>query len=202
MKFAFCTEDSSDAEILRALMSRVCGQEILIHEREYRVPLGGWNKVLELASVFSRAAFNSDARGVVFAIDADAGEPLHEVSHEQLPVEGCRHCGLVRAARVDEVLSWSRPGLPPLRFFFTVPVRTLETWLLAARGARIPGDASTFGRTGAERRQLKRLLYGSEAPVREHRIEVGLAAVRDGDLDLLSSISPSFAMFRSSLLGL
>lgn len=200
MKLAFCTEDESDAEILRALVSRLLGEEVTALVQHYRFERGGWSKALKLAPIIAAAVYRTDATGALFAIDNDEAEPVHDETHEVAPVNTCRYCALVSAAQVERVLAWPRPGLAPLRFFFAVPVRTIESWLVLARPRpSVPESAQTLGRTASERRELKRLVYGTDRPDQALMIKRGRELVAGADLDALARTSPSFALFRLQL---
>ncbi|MDP3154702.1 MAG: hypothetical protein Q8N23_18635 [Archangium sp.] len=200
MKFAFCSEDRSDDEILRAFAERVLGESIealptnLLLGRS-----GGWQDALKLAPFIAKAIFPTEAHGAVFVIDND-GAPLHEPGHEQEPSAACRLCALRLAAAVREVASWPRPQLPPLQFVFAVPVQVLETWLLLA-DRRFPHNKQphAFGTTGQERRELKRILYGDERATRDQRLAIGLPIARSFDVAATSALSASLADFGQQL---
>ena len=197
MKLAFCTEDPSDEVLLLAFVRRLTGHMIEAHQQRYRIERGGWNKALQLAPIVANAVFNSDALGAVFAIDNDAAEPLHDPSHANVP--GCRHCALVSAAAVPDVLLRERPGLPPLRFVFVVPVRTIETWLCLIDQRMSKHEALLVGRLPAERRRLKQLAYGTERPDQELMQRRGLELIEKADLQQLKLASPSFAQFATDV---
>lgn len=194
MKLAFCTEDVTDEVILSALLRRLTNLKFEIHSREYRIERGGWTKALQLAPIVARDVFRSDASGVVFAIDNDDAEPLHDSTHVNA-TEGCRWCALWSAARVGEILQWDRPGLPKLQFLFVVPVRTIETWLALAAGTLRGRDALSFGRSSVQRRELKEFVYGPAPHDRETMTKRGLEIVQTANLETLRGASPSFAQF-------
>lgn len=193
MKLAFCTEDLSDEVFLSEFIRRLTNRELEVHSRQYRIERGGWTKALQLAPIVARDVFRSDADGVVFAIDNDDAEPLHHSVHTDSP--GCRWCMLRRAAGVDEILRWERPGLPGLQFVFVVPVRTIETWLALAAGVLRERNPLSFGKSPRERRELKGLVYGAEPHDRETMMTRGLQIIRSTDLGALRLASPSFAHF-------
>jgi hypothetical protein len=201
VKLAFCTEDLTDEVILLRLAERILGRPIEAHWRRYRFERGGWAKALKLAPIIARDVFRSDADGAIFAIDNDEGEPLHSREHAAKSVKGCRHCELVGKAGVEEVRSWFRPGLGPLKFFFVVPVRVLETWLLLSRNDEFPGDPLQYGRTAQQRRHLKHLLWKTEKPDQELMMTRGSELVAEADLTRLAQRSPSFHLFRDQLLA-
>lgn len=200
MKLAFCTEDLTDEVLLLAFMNRLGTARFEAHDGRYRLERGGWTKALALARYVARNAFHSTADGAVFAIDNDDAEPLHASTHED--EDGCRHCLLRKRASVDEVVAWSRPELPKLKFLFVVPVRTIETWLCIAAGALRDENPDTFGRTPTERRRLKLLAYGTEHPDQDLAQSRGLALIRDANLTTLRERSASFRLFADDTIAL
>jgi hypothetical protein len=198
MKLAFCVEDDTDEDVFRLLLSRVWKTEVVPDEQPYRFPRGGWAKALQLAPIIARAAHHRGLDGAVFAIDNDGAAPTHLPAHQEV-VTGCRLCELRVAARSHEPLSWKRPGLPPLRYLFAVPVQTLETWLLLARGHDFKGPAESLGSDPSGRAKLKRLLYGMEHPDRDTMRRAALPIIESFDIDVLAKLSPSFGAFLMQL---
>jgi len=164
VKFLFCVEDDSDAAIFEALLTNLFGTQVQAQPGEFRLRRGGWNSVLALAPAVARKAHGAGMDGALFAIDNDGAEPLHSSAHETTPADECRVCALRIAARIEEPLSWPRPELPSLKYLFAVPVQALETWLLHAKDHRFKGPADELGKDASGRRELKRLLYGSDQP--------------------------------------
>ena len=202
MKFAFCSEDRSDDEILRALAERILGEAIealpinLVARRS-----GGWQEALKIAPVIARAVFRTEAHGALFVIDNDGATP-HEEGHEQAPPSDCRVCALRNATRVAvrEIAQWPRPALPPLQFVFAVPVQVLETWILIA-GQRFPSNKQphAFGKNASERRELKKILYGDEHATRDQRRAICLPIAQQCDVAAASGVSASLADFGQQL---
>lgn len=199
MKLAFCSEDQTDTSVLRALAERCCEEPVELALQEYVLPRqGGWTKATELAPKIARAVFRTDAHGAVFVIDCDGSVP-HDESHQRSPHQECRHCGMVRAARLDEVLGWARNGLPPLQFILAVPVQVLETWLLLASSSFPTHAPATYGRNATERKTLKRTLYGTERPDRGLMERIAVPIAKNLEPQRLSSLSPSFHSFKQQL---
>jgi hypothetical protein len=196
MKLAFCVEDDTDEEVFRVLLSRAWKTEVVADELRFR--RGGWANALQLAPIIAKAAHQRGLDGAVFAIDNDGAMPTHQPSHQE-PTPGCRLCELRAAARIQEPLSWQRPGLPPLRYVFAVPVQAVETWLLLARGHDFKGQAESLGHEPNGRRKLKKWLYGDETPDRETMRHAALPIARSFDLEALAKVSPSFEAFLSQL---
>jgi hypothetical protein len=198
MNLAFCVEDDTDEDVFRVLLSRILGRDVVPSETQYRFPRGGWTNALRLAPSIARDAYNKGLDGALFAIDNDGATPTHSTAHEE-GTEGCLFCKLRAAARVDEPLSWPRQGLPRLRYFFTVPVQTLETWLLLGKGHDFKGEGETLGRDHTGRAKLKRLLYGVEHPDRDTMRKTALPIAQSLNVNVLTKISPSFADFLTQL---
>jgi len=198
MKLAFCVEDDTDEEVFRILLSRVWKTEVVLDDQPLRFRLGGWTNALKLAPIIAKAAHQRGLDGAVFAIDNDGAAPTHLPSHQDA-VPGCRLCELRTAARIQEPLSWPRPGLPPLRYVFAVPVQTIETWLLLARGHDFKGQVESLGRDPNGRAKLKKWLYGMEHPDRDTMRSAALPLAKAFDFEALAKVSPSFAAFLSQL---
>ncbi|HVG63714.1 MAG TPA: hypothetical protein VNA24_34435 [Hyalangium sp.] len=198
MKLAFCVEDDTDEDVFRVLLSRIWKTEIIPHKVQYRIRRGGWASALELAPRVAREAHRGGLDGAVFAIDNDGAHPTHSPAHKEV-VKGCRFCELHAAAQINEPLSWPRPGLPALRYFFAVPVQSLETWLLLGRGHDFKGDSEVLGRDPAGRAKLKRLLYGMEHPDRDTMRKAALPLAESLDVGALAKTSSSFADFLTQL---
>ncbi|WP_224240360.1 hypothetical protein [Hyalangium gracile] len=198
MKLAFCVEDDTDEEVFRVLVSKALGTEVVPSETQYRFARGGWTNALRLAPIIAKDAYHKGLDGALFAIDNDGAAPTHSVTHNDA-AKGCRLCELRTAARIHEPLSWPRQGLPALRYLFAVPVQTLETWLLLARGHDFKGESETLGRDQPGRAKLKRLLYGMEHPDRDTMRSAALPIAESLDVNALAEVSPSFADFFSQL---
>jgi len=149
---------------------------------------------LEAAPLFVRQAHRLGLEGVVLAIDNDGAKILHE-AHDPGPIPECRHCSLRKVAKIEVVRSWPRPALPPLGFVFGVPVQTIETWLLLARGHPFSGDPHAVGRDSAGRRMLKKWLYDSEEPSSETMQRIATEVTSMVDATALATTSRSFAHF-------
>jgi hypothetical protein len=198
MKLAFCVEDDTDEEVFRVLLSRILQTEVVPSETPYRFARGGWTNALRLASIIARDAYQKGLDGALFAIDNDGATPTHSAAHQEA-AKGCRLCELRAAARVHEPLSWPRQGLPALRYLFAVPVQTLETWLLLARGHDFKGQSESLGRDPTGRSKLKSLLYGMEHPDRDTMRSAALPVAESLDVEALAKVSQSFADFLTQL---
>jgi hypothetical protein len=198
MKLAFCVEDDTDEDVFRVLLSRILGTQVVPSEMQYRFARGGWTNALRLAPIIAKDAYHRGLDGALFAIDNDGVAPTHVSAHRE-SAKGCRACELRAAARIHEPLSWPRYELPALRYLFAVPVQTLETWLLLARGHDFKGEAETLGRDAAGRAKLKLLLYGMAQPDRGTMRSAALPIAETLDVNALAKLSPSFADFLTQL---
>jgi hypothetical protein len=196
MKLAFCVEDITDEEVFRVLLSRVWKTDVVAEDLRFR--RGGWANALQLAPILAKVAHQRGLDGALFAIDNDGATPTHQPSHQE-PTPGCRLCELRAAARIQKPLAWPRPGLPPLRYVFAVPVQTLETWLLLARGHDFKGQAESLGHDPNGRKKLKKWLYGDETPDRETMRRAALPIAESLDFEALAKVSSSFDAFLSQL---
>jgi hypothetical protein len=198
MKLAFCVEDDTDEDVFRILLSRILGTKVTPSDKQYQFRRNGWTNALKLAPRIARDAYNEGLDGALFAIDNDGAAPTHVPAHKE-PVKGCRACDLRVAARIHEPLSWPRPELPALRYLFAVPIQTLETWLLLARGHDFKGEAESLGRGATGRAKLKSLLYGMSQPDRDTMRSAALPIAETLDVNALAKLSPSFADFLTQL---
>lgn len=191
MKFAFCVEDDTDELVFARILTHLLGAEVTANA-SFRHRLGGFDKALGLARAVACHAHRSGLDGALFAIDND-GAPQHGAD----PCR-CRPCRLRAAAKVDTVLAWPRPALPPLRYLFAVPVEAIETWLLILRGDRVD---ESVGKNATERKTLKRTLYGVESPDRTKMTDVSLPLLDRFDAGRLAAQSPSFSDLRDQVIA-
>jgi len=198
MKLAFCVEDDTDEDVFRVLLSRILGAPVVPSEKQYRFARGGWTNALRLAPIIAKDAYHQGLDGALFAIDNDGAAPTHVPAHKE-PVKGCRACELRTAARLHEPLAWPRHGLPALRYLFAVPVQSIETWLLLARGHDFKGESETLGRDATGRAKLKSLLYGMAHPDRKTMRSAALPIAEKLDVNALEKVSESFADFLTQL---
>ena len=196
MKFAFCVEDESDEAIFVVILQKILGAAVEPDgATTYRFPPGGWRRALDLAPLVARHAARSGFDGALFAIDNDGRE---EHVEEHANAGDCRHCALRHAANVAEPLSWTRPGMPSLRYFFAVPIQMVETWLLLVRGHPFSGPPEQVGVDATGRRQLKRWLYGDESPSRARILAVAIPIANQLEPTALAAASQSFANLLST----
>lgn len=189
MKLMFGVESVNDHAAYRGLIGAILGRRIEAGEVRILRP-----HQPEAAAIVVRQAHRLGLAGVVLALDNDGVEPLHE-GHEPPTNTSCRHCLLLKAAQADGVRTWPRPALPRLGIVFGVPVQTIETWLLLASRHPFAGHPHSIGRRSAERRLLKRWLYGMERPTLEVMQKVTADVTANMNLEALASASRSFAHF-------
>ena len=189
MRFAFCVESDTDAEILRVVLAKILRAPI--QADAYQFPRGGFSQALRLAPRVARRAALAGLDGALFAIDND-GKPEH--GGDQCIQPTCRVCQLRKAASIDEPLAWPRDGGPRLRYLFAVPVQTIETWLLVLSKHPFSGPPEHVGADGAGRKLLKRLLYGHEAPTERQTLDVAIPLAEQLVPQDLAARSRSFAL--------
>ena len=189
MKFAFCVEHDTDAKILCDLLRRVFGSPVEA-DQTYSVRLGGADSAFRLAHRIAATARAKGLDGAVFAIDND-DHVEHSSEHDAQPDRDCRFCRLRKEANVS-ALQGPTTGNPPLQFYFAVPVRTIETWLLLLRGHVFSGRPEDSGRGPFGRRELKRLVYGTDDADQRLRSSISSCLIAEGDLEELGRRSAIF----------
>jgi hypothetical protein len=173
------------------LLGRLLGTEV--EAENYPFDRGGWDKAIKSAAGVARMAYHRGLDGALFAIDNDGDPPHSSSAHDQ---QQCRLCRLRESAKVEDVVKWDRSGLAPLRFFFAVPVRILETWLLHHRGGHtLGGNIEEMGVDPNGRRKLKKALYGHELPTAGQMVDIAVPLARAIDPERLSQQSASFRHF-------
>lgn len=128
---------------------------------------------------------------VVLLLDNDGTPPCGEHAKASRRCKACRHCKvtlIVERARVVRTLA-------------AVAVETIETWALLATGTKTP-QVQELGKTTAERRRLKRDLYGTEAPSIDAETQRLTEVFGQADLAVLARQSPSFSEFHRALSAL
>src|SRR5438045_3203136 len=104
VKLMFGVESVNDVVAYRGLISAILRREIDIGEIRLLRPHRP-----EAAATFVREAHRLGVSGVVLAIDNDGVEILHE-AHEPPSNAECRHCLLLKVARIEDVRAWPRPA--------------------------------------------------------------------------------------------
>jgi len=115
-------------------------------------------------------------RHAVLAIDNDGGStrrPEHEDTHDRAaqmknPNGACSVCLMESSV----TRGWSEQGG---QLVLAVPIPTIETWLLVARGDEFEGRPES----GFHRPTLKKRLYGKPAPPVAKRLELALGVLAD-----------------------
>jgi hypothetical protein len=198
-KIAIAGENAGyDMQVYRALLSMVLQQEVeLWNDHGYR--FSGWKSVLRLAPLFLKDAAGHGIQRALLAIDNDGGstrrlehEPGHISSHQARDKEdGCAECLLTESIPA----AWKHS---PLRCCIAVPVQTLETWLLAAKGH--PFKESSPERRYA-RRVLKKDFFGDAYLPDTERLRKALEALNLPDALARLRQRPSFQRFEARLAG-
>lgn len=191
MTAAFITEDPTDSAVVGALVERIVGRTL---QRTHYLSKRGFGAVLASARPLAIQAARARPSFVIVLVDCD--ETLDHYS-AQAPHTNCRLCRLqlaLPAAHEVAPLSENSSRLVP-----ALTVRTIETWLAVAGGLAIPGSIHDFGRTPAERRQLKQLVYGEASPNSAQIVRRGVELVAAADLPLMEATLNSFASFAGLL---
>ncbi|MBI5494279.1 MAG: hypothetical protein HY904_04580 [Deltaproteobacteria bacterium] len=193
LRLGIATEcDDYDGEVFRFLVERLLARPVERWQTE--IHFYGDRSVKKLAGAYMRLAARSGVRDFLFAVDNDGGarrRPEHAPDHDvdaQAADEkdGCRWCWLERA---------TAGAVADVRCV-VVPVQTLETWLLVARGDALhPAPEKVFHRSA-----LKKQFFGPHPlPPTEQRTQVALAALElPGGIARLGELA-SFRQFEVQL---
>jgi len=190
MKLAFLVEARWDFEVLKLLVERILGCEIVPVYRE-RLPTGVTGVVKNLAAVADEA-WQNDTDGLVVVIDNDGKRPIHDSAHtgslEELMQSGCNYCMLV--CLLPALPETTRR--PPLKFAVGVAVEALEAWLLF--GAHLAAEPEKL-----DTKVLKKMLYGEEHLLWWKRVNICKPIAQKVDLSELSQACPSFSFFAENV---
>jgi hypothetical protein len=136
-----------------------------------------------LDGVFRGVHYNSDAEGFVVVVDCDDTE-MHAPEHEKAggAVERCRLC---RARQIiTQAQAQLKPvrGKAPLKVAIGLAVPTIEAWYLAGENHEVGEAAWRVGlaarKVPIDKRQLKRLVYGTDHPSIERETEIAIREAR------------------------
>lgn len=174
VEVAIATEfDDYDGEVFRVLLEAVLGQPVRRWKSEIR--FNGDRSVRKIAPVLVRHAMARGVSRFLFAVDNDGGARRrlehdathHEVEQARDERDGCRWCWLSSAAPVQ----------PPAARCIAVPVQTMETWLLHARGDELtPTPEQVYDRAA-----LKKRFFGRPLPPTDVRLARALGVLEHAD---------------------
>jgi len=168
MKVAFLAESEADEEALRIFVEFLCGSPVEVIAGP-RLRTRGWPSIREvLPKVLRHVHYRTDAAGFAVLVDSDQSLP-HDASHGDAERnDRCRTCCL------RTVIEGVRTGLRPradgsfIRIALATAIPALEAWFLCGRDGRVGeapwGQALKTGRLPYTRKDLKRMVYGTEIP--------------------------------------
>ena len=187
--------DDYDVAVYEALLKLVLGSDVeawRTHDMQFR----GVGSVMTLGRTFLERAAARGLGYALLAVDNDGGlrrHPEHNSSHvgavEVADRDGCRWCRLARVAP-DEWTAGAK------RHCVVVPVQTIETWLLVARGDAFSNPTPEMN---LHRRALKKQLLGPFKPEAGGRVRIGLAALATIGALVRLRERPSFQLFEAQL---
>jgi hypothetical protein len=192
MKVAVLSESSADEAAVRILVDGVLG--VRTEQTIFPIRARGWGAVLAtIRPVLMHLYYRTDARGFVVTLDSDL-TPLHRSGEE----EPCRLCQ-IRSACAEAVRHLSPiPGREPIKHACGVAIPAVEAWYLVGRDPHV-GEADwqlsvQAERFGHRRRELKRIVYGTETPSIEEEtrlaVENASRLVQEGRLGQLEQLFP------------
>ena len=187
MTAAFITEDPTDSDVVGAFVDRLVGRSL---QKTHYLSKRGFGAVLTSAGPLTIQAARARPTFIIVLVDCDETDDHFSA---ELPHQSCRLCRLERVlpnAYQVATLSENSSRLVP-----ALTVRTIESWLAVAGGLPVPGSIHSFGKTPAERKQLKELVYGDSSPTSALIVRRGVELVASADLNLMEATLNSFASF-------
>ncbi|MGE0482296.1 MAG: hypothetical protein AB7Q17_17700 [Phycisphaerae bacterium] len=199
MKLALLAESSYDEKSLGTVLTGALGAGTAPAAGTPVARNPGWPAVLNILPNVVRAAyFNSDGDALVVLADGN-GDTLHTPAHNSVRDPLCRVCMLRQAAdaAVAGCVRKPRPAGVPLRVGIAVAYPAIEAWYLC--GERPEMSEAHWARFLAQnpsgvterKRQLKRLLYGTDRPSTAQIAEKSQAAAAR----LAANITPLVELF-------
>lgn len=196
MKLAILSESPADEAALRVIVQALLAEPLQLVTPALRAR--GWPSVEQvLPPILRHLHFNTDARGLVVAVDSD-DSPVHTAEHE---APGYHH-PLCRMCRLRAVFRRTLKNLPPARGragplrAIGLAVPAIEAWLLCGRDDGVTEEEWIAGLARGElpytRRDLKARVYGTTRPTLPLQTERGVAEVQRhrGDLRRLENDFP------------
>jgi hypothetical protein len=206
MKIVFFGESPADQAALRVFTEGILGEppELVDMSLEGH----GVTGVLKaLSGVFLGVYYNSDAEGLVVAVDGDDTD-MHDSDHDKLAEgrEGCRLCQVRKIITQARKHLRAKPGRPGLKVAIGVAVPAIEAWYLVGKEHQV-GEAAWRAGVAANRppftrSKLKELAYGNTRPSLELEME---CAVREaqriiGDIRAIETAFPiGFGLMASDI---
>ena len=164
MKVGFYCESPADRAALEIFTQQILGEPlepINMDLEAHSVP--AFFKTLD--GVFRGVHYNSDAEGLVVVVDNDDAE-VHAPAHEapEGSKEQCRFCQIRKILSQAQRQLKARQGRLELKIAIGVPVPAIEAWYLAGKNHQVGEAAWNAGQRPFSRRQLKKLVYGTDRP--------------------------------------
>jgi hypothetical protein len=187
--------DEFDAEVYRALLALVLGDEVTRWPTDMRFT--GWQSVEKQLDLYLARAAERGVRHALIGVDNDGGarrHPEHVESHDPgvhaEDPDGCCECWL----RSIVPQAWRESGGQEC---VVVPVQCIETWLLWLRGDPLePSPEAVYGR-----RTLKTRFLGKPTPPLTQRTKLALAQIERPDALARLRERPSFVRFEAQVLA-
>ncbi|RKG64113.1 hypothetical protein D7V80_28130 [Corallococcus sp. CA054B] len=179
-----------DGELYRYLLEQVLGTPIEAWKSE--IEFNGCKHVRKQAGLYLNTAAQQGVRHALIAIDNDGGSthglphhPLHDTAQECANAGGCRVCWLHNTIPTN----WRED---PYHSCVVVPVQTLETWILIAKGHEFsePSPEQRYSRP-----VLKKDCYGKPQPSSQVMKGMALKWLSQPDAITRLSARPSFQAF-------
>lgn len=207
MKLAVLSESPADEAAVALLAETVLGVPIIRVQPSLRAR--GWPSVAQvLPSIIRHLHFNTDADGLAVVVDSD-DSVVHTTPHEAPDFYHplCRMCQLRAIFRQTTKNLPAARGRDRLLRGIGVAVPAVEAWYLCGGKAgegvteQIWSDGQKAAKPPYTRKDLKRLVYGTERPSLELETEIALRETRRHvrDTRRLEHDFPGFAAFAGDL---
>ncbi len=181
MKIGFYCESPADQAALAVFTEGILGAPLEPINMDLQAT-GVTGILSSLDGVYRGIHYNSDAEGLIIAVDCDDTK-LHDPTHDEAGGdEDCRLCQIRKiVARARKQLK-PRPGKPVLKLAIGLAVPAIEAWYLVERNKQV-GEAAwksglAAGKPPFTRPQLKQLVYGTDRPSIEHETECAVREAR------------------------
>lgn len=206
--------EGTDDLILKCLLARLLEiEEEAIQAEVFQARSGGWTDLIATIPKALHRFYGQCARAVLIGMDNDGDRDLTQTGNSEDPRHprhwnhpdtartDCRYCQMaMRVASQRAGLNWipNKAG-EEWPIIITVPVETIEAWLLTAKAQADPGQGS-FEAESLPRSVLKQRFYGKPFVTREDVKTVALPLLRQADLSVLRKYSHSFDDFAQQVL--
>jgi hypothetical protein len=206
MKVAILCESDTDEAAVRILVSALLKEPA---DAVLRPSLrsGGWSAVKNaLSAVLRDVHYCTDAEALAIIVDSD-DSPIHDAAHDEphVAVGRCRTCQLREIIARTQLKP--RPHGNPVKVAVAVAVPAIEAWYRCSRDEHNnerewSKQLAALGNMREQRLALKRQVYGSETPPRQHALQRATeeATRLAQDLDVLKRQFPAgFGLFAEQI---